>query len=80
VLFNLPRVSSTADGGSIDTTVTLTTTQQELDLFAGKYYINIHTSTNVPGEIRGNIVIPEPSHAILSVAGLAFLGMRRRRR
>ncbi len=79
VLFNLPRVSSTANGGSIDTTVTLTTAQQELDLFAGKYYINVHTATNGPGEIRGNIVVPEPSHAMLSMTGLVILGLRRRR-
>ncbi len=57
VIFNLPRVSSTANGGSISTTVTLSAAQ-EADLLAGKYYINIHTSTNGGGEIRGNLVVP----------------------
>jgi hypothetical protein len=78
VLVGLPRVSSTANSGSIDTTVVLNA-QQELDLFDGKYYINVHTSTNPGGEIRGNIVIPEPSHAMLSMTGLVILGLRRRR-
>ncbi len=79
VLFNLPRVSSAANGGSIATTVALDA-GQEVDLLAGKYYVNIHTGTNGGGEIRGNIVlVPEPSHAILGLVGLALFGARRRR-
>ena len=57
VIFNLPRVSSTANGGSINTTVTLSAAQEH-DLLAGRYYINIHTATNGGGEIRGNLVVP----------------------
>ena len=35
---------------------------------------------NTGGEIRGNlVVIPEPSHALLGLLGLALLGARRKR-
>jgi hypothetical protein len=48
-------------------------------LFAGRFYINVHTSANTPGEIRGNLVlVPTPSAAaVLGLVGLA--GLRRRR-
>ena len=77
VLFTLPRLSSTANGGSIATTVTLSPAQ-ELELLNGRYYVNIHTTQNTGGEIRGNIVIPEPSHALLGLVSLGLLARRRR--
>ena len=77
VLFNLARVSSTSNGGSIATTVTLAPAQ-EVELLNGRYYVNIHTTQNGGGEIRGNIVIPEPSHALLGLLSLGLLARRRR--
>ena len=55
VLINLPRVSSTANGGSIATTVTLTV-GQAMELLAGRYYVNVHTVNNSGGEARGFLV------------------------
>lgn len=78
VLFNLTRADSTANAGSISTSVTLSE-PQEANLLAGQLYINIHTTTNTGGEIRGNlVVVPEPSRAALFLAGLMIAGMRRR--
>ena len=77
VLFNLVRVSSTANGGSIATSVTLSPVQ-EAELLDGRFYVNIHTAQNGTGEIRGNIVIPEPSHALLGLLSLSLLARRRR--
>jgi hypothetical protein len=79
VLFNLTRNDSTANAGFISTTVNLTGAQAT-ELLAGRYYINIHTSTNSGGEIRGNLVaVPEPGRAMLSALALLALITRRRR-
>jgi hypothetical protein len=43
-----------ADKGSFEGSATLTDTQAE-DLMAGKWYVNIHTATHRPGEIRGQL-------------------------
>ena len=49
------------------------------------YYVNVHTSVNGGGEIRGNIVnpvaIPEPStcSALGGLVALGFVAGRRRR-
>lgn len=57
----------------------------ETALFNGQLYVNVHTSANTGGEIRGNITgataIPEPSSfaALAGLAGLALAGTRRRR-
>jgi hypothetical protein len=77
VLFNLPRVSDSAVNGSIATTVTLNSTQAA-ELLAGRYYVNVHTVNNGGGEIRGNIVIPEPSSIALIALGVLALTRRRR--
>jgi CHRD domain/PEP-CTERM motif len=48
------------------------------DLFAGKMYINIHTTTNSGGEIRGYLVpVPEPSSLGLVTVCLGGLAVRR---
>ena len=71
--------SSSTSGGITNGTLTLTA-PQEAALLAEKTYINIHTAANSGGEMRGNLVmVPEPSHAILSLLGLAALGVRRKR-
>lgn len=58
-----------------------TLTSQLNNLFNGLCYINFHTTQNTGGEIRGQIVIPEPSTiALLGVAALGLGGMVWRRR
>jgi heme/copper-type cytochrome/quinol oxidase subunit 2 len=53
--------------------------QQFIDGFLeGNYYINFHTAQNQPGELRGQIVIPEPATA--GLLGLSSLALLRRRR
>ncbi len=47
-------------------------------LNAGEAYLNIHTSTNTGGEIRGFLVVPEPS--TLTLFGVGVLGLLARRR
>jgi len=51
-------------------------------LLNGQSYINIHTTTNGPGEIRGNlVVVPEPpSVALVALAGLPVVIARMRAR
>lgn len=43
-------------------------------------YINIHSSVFGGGEIRGQIIIPEPASSLLTLAATAMLAMTRRRR
>ncbi len=82
VLFGLdsgPTWNNSATGGGVTgRTITLTETQ-EADLLAGRYYINVHTSTNGGGEIRGNLVVPETSTSVLAAAALGLMALRRRR-
>lgn len=71
--------NSASAGGVFGRTITLTETQ-EGQLLAGRYYINVHTTTNAPGEIRGNlVVVPETSTSVLAAAALGLLTLRRRR-
>lgn len=73
--------NSATAGGIFNVTVNLSTTQAT-QLMNGQLYINVHTATNGPGEIRGNLVpVPEPSTVAL-LAGFVVTGlaiMRRRR-
>jgi hypothetical protein len=65
--------------GGFTGTVSLTSAQAA-QLLAGRFYMNVHTSTNGGGEIRGNlVVVPEPSCAFLLAASTGLLTMRRRR-
>ncbi len=86
VLINLASggftFNTSATSGSVVGVSSALSPTNEADLFSGKFYINIHTSTNGGGEIRGNLVaVPEPA-SIAALAGLSVLGcaaMRRRR-
>lgn len=53
---------------------------QLLQLQNGEWYINIHSTAFPGGEIRGHILIPEPSTWALIGLGAAVLGWRLRRR
>ncbi len=63
--------------GSPKSGMAMLTDQQEADLLAGLWYINIHSSRFAGGEIRGQ-VIPEPSSlALLLLGGGGLLFVRR---
>jgi hypothetical protein len=70
--------NSGTNGGWTNTQVTLSAAQ-ETQLFAGTLYLNAHTNANSGGEIRGNMIVPEPASATLLLAP-ALLLLRRKRR
>jgi hypothetical protein len=48
-------------------------------LFSGGLYANVHTADHGGGEIRGQILLPEPSSlALLGICGLALVRRRQR--
>ncbi len=47
-------LNNNGTSGSASGTATLTDTQEQ-DLLAGKWYVNVHTPNNGPGEIRGQV-------------------------
>ena len=50
------------------------------NIFAGRSYINFHTTQFGGGEIRGTLVeVPEPSAALLVLGAASLLTLRRRR-
>jgi CHRD domain len=72
-------VSNNTNGtGSVSGTVVLNATALAA-LNAHRLYINIHSAQNGGGEIRGNIVIPEPSVTAVSLLAAGLLAGRRRR-
>ncbi len=57
---------------------TIISASEEADLLAGLWYLNVHTTAFPGGEIRGQVV-PEPTTALLLLAGVAGLGYAGRR-
>lgn len=50
--------------------------QQVVD---GLWYLNIHTTANMSGELRGQVVVPEPTTGFLALSIIATVaGLRRR--
>ncbi len=71
-------VDGTVDAGTVAGVATLTEDQEAL-LFAGAFYLNLHSAQFGAGEIRGNLVVPAPASAgLLGLGGLAVVGRRRR--
>jgi hypothetical protein len=68
-----------ASAGGVTGRVLTLTDIQETQLLDGKFYLNFHTSVNPTGEIRGNLVVPEPSTAVLGALGMMGLLVRKRR-
>lgn len=86
VLVNFTRSSSLATGGiftnpivDFDTVFGVNAETREAQLLNGQMYINIHTQNNAGGEIRGFLVVPEPSTSLLGAVALGALATRRRR-
>ena len=90
VIFNLARSTNAATGGVFTNAVidfntatfggtALTVAQRQSQLLDGKMYINLHTTSNTGGEIRGFLVVPEPSTSLLGAVALGALAIRRRR-
>jgi hypothetical protein len=78
VLFPFSGVPA-ATSGSIPTQSFAITPAQVSDLFAGLYYMNVHTSNFPGGEIRGQlIIVPEPSTALLLGLGAGSILLKRR--
>jgi hypothetical protein len=91
VIYDLvaPGVLSGTTSGTYNGSITLipvvtgytTTAQQIADLNAGLWYLNIHDSTFLGGEIRGQItLVPEPSSLALLGLGAGAIVLRLRRR
>jgi hypothetical protein len=77
-LNNLAGWNPSATNGGFSGTVTLTSEQASF-LYDGRLYINVHTSQNGPGEIRGNlVVVPEPGTFVSVVLGFGALALLRR--
>ncbi len=79
--FNLARSTNAVTGGVFTPNTVTLSPAQVTALDQGKFYINIHTTgVNSGGELRGFIVpVPEPTSAVLGLASLGALTLRRRR-
>ena len=77
-LHTLPGWNNSATNGGFSNTIMLTS-QQATFLNEGRLYINVHTTQNGPGEIRGNlVVVPEPGTFVSLLLGAGALALLRR--
>ena len=77
-----PFFNNSATNGGFRGTVSISGANVVVsDLLAGRYYLNVHTTANPGGEIRGNLIaVPEPTSIALvglTLGGLAFRRFRR---
>jgi len=77
-LADKPGWNSSATGGGFSGTVTLTE-PHEANLFAGQFYVNVHTAANSAGEVRGNLVQAVPEPAVTTLVGLGVIAIAWRR-
>ena len=81
VVFPFSGVPSATSGSIPQQTFTITAAQVST-LFAGQYYMNVHTGNFPGGEIRGQLIlVPEPSTAALlglGVGGFVLQAYRKR--
>lgn len=77
--FGLTPSPSAANDGLITANITFSSTQAG-ELMQGRYYINVHTSGNPSGEMRGFLnPVPEPgTSAMLALGAMGLLARRRR--
>ena len=77
-LDSLPGWNPSASSGGFNGTITLTSAQA-MALEEGRLYINVHTTVNPGGEIRGYMIVPEPSSlALIALGTLSILPILRR--
>ena len=79
VTYNSALIADGAVSGSVDVEIVFTEAE-EVDLLAGRYYVNIHSTEFGGGELRGNVVRAIPEPATFSVLGLGLLGLIARRK
>jgi hypothetical protein len=86
VLLTLTRSSNAVTGGvfsspviDFDTAFGASAETREAQLLNGQLYINIHTANNGGGEMRGFLVVPEPSTPLLGLVAFGSMFLRRRR-
>ena len=73
VVFPITISNNSANGFWADTSTTAFTKQIARDIAAENYYVNIHTSNNPNGEIRGQVVDRAICSEILSIANNTIL-------
>jgi hypothetical protein len=70
--FPLGVTSGTFSGSATSATIS---ESDEAELLAGLWYVNIHTTMNTGGEIRGQVYATAPEPPTLLMLGLGFLGL-----